>query len=85
MIGFSQAVAMALIQILLLTWSSEEFRGRVMGVRMFVVVFEAAGSLITGALAGAWGIATVMIVSSFSCVLISVLTTLWIPQLRQRS
>lgn len=84
MVGLSQSVAMVLIQILLLTWSSEEFRGRVMGVRMFVIVFEAAGSLIAGALANLWGIATVMVVNAVACVFTVIFTTVWAPELRQR-
>jgi hypothetical protein len=42
---------MSLIQILLLTRSTEEFRGRTRGIRVFAILFEATGSLIVGALA----------------------------------
>ena len=84
MVGLSLGVAMVLIQVLLLTWSSEEFRGRVIGVRMFVIVFEAAGSLIAGALANLWGIATVMVVNAVACVFTVIFTTIWAPELRQR-
>ena len=84
MVGLSNGVAMVLIQVLLLTWSSEEFRGRVVGIRMFVIVFEAIGSLISGALANLWGIATVMMANALVCVLAVIFTTVWAPEFRQR-
>ncbi len=84
LVGLSHGVAMALIHVLLLTWSSEEFRGRIMGVRMSVIVFEAIGSLIAGVLANLWGIATVMVVNALACVLAVIFTTVWAPELRQR-
>jgi len=84
-VGVGQAIAMSLIQILLLMRSSEKFRGRVMGIRMFVILFEAVGSLIVGALAGLWGIATVMLASAVSCVLTATATSIWASELRQRS
>jgi len=84
MVGLSCGVAMVLVHILLLTWSSEEFRGRVVGVRMFVITFEAIGSLIAGALANVWGIATVMMVNALACMFTVIFTTVWAPELRQR-
>jgi predicted MFS family arabinose efflux permease len=82
--GAGQALAMSLVQILLLMWSSEEYRGRVMGIRMFVVLFEAIGSLIAGMLTGLWGISSVMLASAVTCVLASVVTSAWAPELRRR-
>ena len=84
MVGLSHGVAMVLVQILLRTWSSEEFRGRVIGVRMFVIVFEAAGSLIAGALANLWGIATVMVVNAIAYMFTVIFTTVWAPEFRHR-
>ena len=84
LVGLSNGVAMVIVQVLLLTWSSEEFRGRVVGIRMFVIIFEAIGSLISGALANLWGIATVMMGSALACVLTVIFTIVWVPELRQR-
>lgn len=82
--GVGQGVAMALVQFFLLLWSSEEFRGRVMGIRMFVVIFEMIGSIVAGALANLWGIATVVMVDAVSCIFASIFVAFWAPELRHR-
>lgn len=83
-LGVGRGIAMAIIQLLILTWTAEEFRGRVLGVRMFVVILEMVGSIIAGALVTLWGITTVMVVNALFSVFASILTILWAPQLRRR-
>ncbi len=82
--GLSQGLAMSLIQLLLLMWSSPAFHGRVMGVRMLVIICEMIGSIITGALASIWGIASIFVINAILCLLGSVLISVWIPQLHNR-
>jgi MFS family permease len=82
--GIGHGVAMALIHLFILMWASEEFRGRVMGVRMFVVIFEMMGSIIAGALANRWGMALVIMINAISCTSASIITAIWAPELRRR-
>ncbi len=82
--GVGRGLAMSLIQVLMLVWSPAKYAGRVMGVRMSVIVMEMVGSMIMGALAGLWGIAIVMRVSALLSIVASFMTVLWAPQLRQK-
>jgi MFS family permease len=83
-LGAGHATAMAMVQLLLLTWASEEYRGRVMGVRMFVVVNEMIGSIVAGALTGMWGIATVIVINASLGFITCLATGFWAPEIRRR-
>ena len=82
--GIARGMAMAFIQILLLVWSAEEFRGRVMGVRMFVIIMLMVGNLLSGAGASLWGSATVFQVNALLCILTTVFIAIWAPSLHWR-
>jgi len=83
-VGIARGIAMVTIQLLLLMWSSEEVRGRVIGTRMFAVLPLLVGNILSGAGATFWGAATVIRINALSCVFTSILTVFWAPQLRRR-
>ena len=76
---------MALIQSLLLIWSSAEMRGRVSGVRAFAISTLPFGNLITGTGAGIWGAPLTLFIVSAIAILITALIAIWATQLRKRS
>lgn len=82
--GVARGIAMAVIQLLLLSWSSQEVHGRVMGARMFAIVTLPLGNILSGAGAGFWGAATVITVNALACIFTTILTALWATQLRHR-
>ena len=73
-----------IIQLLLLTWTAEEVRARVMGVRMFAVVTSPLGSIFLGFGADLWGVATAIIASASACILTAIGIAFWAPQLHRR-
>jgi len=82
--GVARGIAMTLIQVLLLNWSSPEIHGRVMGARMFAIAALPLGNILCGVGADLWGVDTVIVASAVSCILTVVVTAIWAPQLRQR-
>ncbi len=84
LVGVGRGLGMSLIQVLMLAWSPAKYAGRVMGVRMSVIVMEMLGSMMIGVLAGLWGIAIVMMVAALLSIVASFLTILWAPELRQK-
>ena len=83
--GVAQGISMALIQSLLLLWSSAEMRGRVSGVRAFAISTLPFGNLITGSGASLWGAPVTLFIVSAAAILITVFIALWATQLRNRS
>ncbi len=83
--GAAQGMSMALIQSLLLIWSSAEMRGRVSGVRAFAISALPLGSLITGAGASLWGAPLMLAIVSSASILITILIAIWATGLRNRS
>ena len=83
--GVAQGISMALIQSLLLLWSSAEMRGRVSGVRAFAISTLPFGNLITGTGASLWGAPLTLFIVSATAILITVLIAIWATQLRNRS
>jgi MFS family permease len=75
--GINQGMSMALIQSLLLMWSSEEMRGRVSGTRAFAVGTLPLGNLAAGAGAGLWGAPTMLIIDCVAAIVITTIITLW--------
>ena len=82
--GLGRGLTFGMIQLLLLTWAPEEIRGRVMGLRIFAVVTMPLGSILMGVGADLWGVATVILVSTMSCILVTALFAFLIPELRRR-
>ena len=83
--GVAQGISMALIQSLLLLWSSAEMRGRVSGVRAFAISTLPFGNLITGTGASLWGAPLTLFIVSAAAILITALIAIWATQLRNRS
>lgn len=81
--GIAQGIAMALIQALILTRSSEEMRGRVSGARAMAIGTLPFGSMLAGAGASIWGAPTILITISVASILITALLVLWAPELRE--
>jgi predicted MFS family arabinose efflux permease len=71
--GVAQGIFMALIQSLLLMWSSAEMRGRVSGVRSFAISTLPLGNLINGAGASLWGAPLTLVIVSAAAILITAL------------
>jgi len=82
--GIAQGVSMALIQSLLLMWSSEEMWGRVSGARAFAIGTLPLGNLLTGAGASLWGAPTMLVINASASILITVLITIWASELLKR-
>ena len=83
-VGIARGMAMAVIQVLILIWSPEEIRGRVLGVRQFAVAPMLLGNILSGAGAALWGAATVMVINALSSVFATILTTFRVPELHRR-
>ncbi len=75
--GINQGLSMALIQSLLLMWSSEEMRGRVSGARAFAVGTLPLGSLAAGAGAGAWGAPTMLVIDCALAIVLTIIIAVW--------
>jgi MFS family permease len=84
LVGIARGIAMAVMQMLLILWSSEEMHGRVVGVRMFAVLPLFAGNLISGAGADLWGAAMVIVINALACIVTAGFTAIWAPELRRR-
>jgi MFS family permease len=82
--GGAGGMAMALIQSLLLMWSSVEMRGRVSGARAFAISTLPLGNLLMGAGASFLGAPMVLVISNSAAILIAVLIAIWAPSLRNR-
>jgi len=82
--GVAQGMSIALIQALLLMWSSEEMWGRVSGVRAFAIGTLPLGNLLTGGGASLWGAPMVLIINSSASILITMLIAIWSPELSKR-
>jgi len=82
--GVGQWMVWALMQTLLLQWSSEEMRGRVSGVRAFAISTLPPGNLLTGALTGLWGAPTVLLIDASASIAIMIAIAIWAPELRRR-
>lgn len=82
--GVAQGISMALIQSLLLMWSSASMRGRVSGIRAFAISTLPLGNLLTGAGASLWGAPLTLMVVSAASVLITAVIAVWATQLRHR-
>jgi MFS family permease len=83
-VGVFQMLTFAIIQLLLLSWTAGGVRGRVMGVRSFAVVMAPVGSIFLGFGADLWEVATAIMISASACILVTILTAFWAPELRQR-
>lgn len=83
-VGFTQGMSMALIQSLMLVWSSEEMRGRVSGIRTLAIGLMPLGNFITGAWAGWWGATLTLIVDAAAGALSIVLITAWAREILTR-
>lgn len=77
MTGLNQGMCVALIQSLLMMWSTEEMRGRVSGARAFAVGTLPLGNLLTGAGAGLWGALVMLLVNSTAAIIIAIIITVW--------
>ena len=82
--GTAQGMAMALIQSLLLMWSSKEMRGRVSGARTFAIGSLPLGNLLAGVGASLLDAPTVLIINNSVSILATALIAVWAPKLLQR-
>jgi predicted MFS family arabinose efflux permease len=82
--GIFRGITFGVIRLLLLSWAAGEVRGRVMGVRSFAVLMAPVGSIFLGFGTDLWGVATAIMISASACILVTILTALWAPELRQR-
>ena len=82
--GFGQGMSMALIQSLMLVWSSEEMRGRVSGIRALAIGFLPLGNFLTGAWAGLWGATLTLIVDAVAGMVSIALITAWAREILRR-
>ena len=82
--GIARGMDMALIQLLLFAWSEAGLRGRVMGVRMFVIITLMFGNFLSGLGAAEWGSANVMLVNASAGILTTLATIFWAPHLYRR-
>lgn len=82
-VGSLNAISMQMIQVLLLTYSSKEMVGRVMGVRMQAVVFLFVGDLVWGYVANTFGAQITMGISSFLNTVFMVGIIFWATDLRK--
>ncbi|MFC1983045.1 MFS transporter, partial [Chloroflexota bacterium] len=82
--GTAQGMSMALIQTLLLTWSPAEMRGRVSGARTFAIGTLPLGNLLAGAGANLWGAPTVLGINASASILLTIIITIWVPELGKR-
>ncbi len=83
-VGIFRGLTFAIIQLLLLSWVAGGIRGRVMGVRASAVVMAPIGSIFLGFGADLWGVATAIMISASACILVTILTAFWAPELHQR-
>lgn len=83
-IGLGQGMSMALIQSLMLVWSSDEMRGRVSGIRALAIGFLPAGNFLTGVLAGLWGATPALIVNAAAGMAAIALITAWAREILRR-
>ena len=83
--GAAHGISIALIQILLLVWSSEDMRCRVSGARVFSISTIMLGNLLTGWAAGVMSAGPVIVINCAASILITVLITLWAPELIRRN
>jgi MFS family permease len=83
-VGIFQMSTFTIIQLLLLSWTAGVVRGRVIGVRQLAVVMSPMGSIFLGFGADLWGVATAIMISASACILVTILTALWAPELRRR-
>ena len=84
MTGLNQGMCMALIQSMLMMWSTEEMRGRVSGARAFAIGTLPLGNLLTGAGAGIWGAPAMLLVNSAAAVIIAIIIIVWASTLLRK-
>ena len=82
--GMSRGICLSFNQILLMAWSTEDMRGRVSGARMCVIAMSPLGSILSGAGAGLWGAATMVLINAVSCIFFTLVTVLWAPEIHRR-
>jgi predicted MFS family arabinose efflux permease len=82
--GAAQAMCLTNITIMLLSTSTRDMRGRVMGLRSLAVAPLFLGSMLSGAAAEEWGAPMTTVI----CALIGIAGTLgvapWVPKSRYR-
>lgn len=81
--GVIMTISMTFVEILLLTNSPPEMRGRVMGVRMQVITCEFIGNLIWGSALGFISAPLVGQINSILFTLSMIVIILWAPSLRK--
>lgn len=83
-VGIVRGLSVGTFEILFLSWAKEEIRARVIGVRMFPIVTLVGGNILSGVMASYWGPENAIMVNGLVCLLLTILTVLWIPQLLRR-
>ncbi len=84
LMGGASVSAIALINTLLQTSVSNEFRGRVMSAFMFTFAgIMPFGNLIAGALAHAWGVSFTVMLSGIICAVFFIIINIMYPEIRK--
>jgi len=84
-IGWGSVSAIAIINILLQTVVSDEFRGRVMSVFMFTFAgFMPFGNLIAGSLSGVMGVSFTVMLSGIICTIFFIVINILYPDIRRQ-
>ncbi len=81
--GLMQAIAWTVIATLILSHTSQQMRGRVMGLRAGVVVSLPVGNLLAGAVAERFGAPVALGAYSVVAILMMVAIVMWAPRLRR--
>ena len=82
--GISRTIVITFIQLLLLTWSSKEMHGRMVGARMFAIGMLSVGNTISGFGAGIVGVPVMIMVNVTIGLSIIASVTLWSSELLKR-
>lgn len=82
--GWSSVTAISLVNSLLQTAVSDEFRGRVMSVFMLTFAgFMPFGNLLAGVLSQAWGVSLTVMLSGAICAVFFIIINLAYPEIRK--
>ncbi|MFH0913062.1 MAG: MFS transporter [Candidatus Omnitrophota bacterium] len=85
LIGWGSVTAIAIINTLLQTVVSDEFRGRVMSVFMFTFAgFMPFGNLIAGSLSGVLGVSFTVMLSGIICTIFFIVINILYPDIRRQ-
>jgi MFS family permease len=84
LIGWGSVSAIAIINTILQTIASDEFRGRVMSAFMFTFAGTMPfGNLIAGSIAQAWGVSLAVLIGGIFCAVFFIMINVFYPDIRK--